>query len=91
MRKVTFTFCPPSGDIKSEADLLGFMRSEAYLSSFLSSYKKLPSLAELNRVFASGSGDDGHFIIQWSPFTISGEEYAELANEFVDSTNQPMQ
>ena len=64
-----------------ETDLLSFIKTEAYLAAFLNCDKQLPPPEELNRILRSGSGDDGHFLMRWSPFTITEQEYAELLKE----------
>lgn len=82
MRTVRYQrLVPNSSAEQHEVELLSLIKTEGYLAMFVNSDKQLPPFEELNRVLASGSGDDGHFVMRWSPFTITEEEYAELANE----------
>ena len=83
MRLIQYQRLVPSPSAQQhETDLLAFLRTEAYLATFLNCDKQLPHIEELNRILASGSGDDGHFVMKWNPFTITEAEYGELAKEF---------
>ena len=73
------TLLPDGTPEQHEVDLLSLIKMEAYLASFVNCDRQLPPLEELNRVLSSGSGDDGHLALRWSPFAITGQEYLELA------------
>jgi len=80
MRLMRYQRLVPSPSAEQhETGLLSFIKTEAYLATFLNCDKQLPPFEELNRILASGSGDDGHFAMRWIPFSITEQEYVELA------------